>query len=456
MPPRKQKAIAPREHVYKPIRPRKSQFVAPPPEPIAKSLTLKLKLNSNAHKIPQSPVPTSPVEDGAKENGFQHGIQSGMNEQGMRRGERQRTKLYQPDMVFGSEMDNLITSSATEGKMDDMDAEHTLVSSPTTVISMHAPARFDSPATIQCTNSPPPRYTGPVSQDVYDILSTLQASTKIQVDLPNIMASDNSDIAKPYTAALLVELYVQCYNNQLWHFCDLVADTWIRALQTANRDTQKSKNVQDHLWRKNVALERAFAEQKKGFKQDVFEFGLDIEDPDMADDVAEIRPQQLRALYAQTGPKCGARLLWADAMALCGKKMEHEIVRQPEAWPAESFFEVMCTSLRMVGRNLTLKIEETYEGAWCRYHEHSKHGQPCYRKEAWMQKEACPEEEEYAGNATETEAIRSTSKSEKRAAAVRGNEHGDAKRVRFDASSAEVEVIDFGDIDAEGESEEDS
>jgi hypothetical protein len=51
------------------------------------------------------------------------------NRQGTRRGARQRTKTHVPDMVFGSEMDNLITSSATIGKTEDED-ELPMVSSP--------------------------------------------------------------------------------------------------------------------------------------------------------------------------------------------------------------------------------------------------------------------------------------------------------------------------------------
>ena len=253
---------------------------------------------------------------------------------------------------------------------------------------------------------------------------------------------------KRYTTTILTDLYIQCYENQLWHICDLIADTWIRALQKANRRSHKSKNAKDHMWRVNKALEKKFAARKKGFKEDTFEFGLEVEDPETAADTTTIDPERLRDLYAHTRPGCGARLLWADATALCGRKMEHEITRRPGAWPEELFFDVMCTSLRLVGRKLTLKIEEKYEGAWCRYHEHVKHGQPCYRKLAWKQqisrgKEDTPDEEATMNRARGT----------KRAyEAVGGDEQDDAKRVWSDAGGAVDEVIDFGDIDAEGES----
>lgn len=319
---------------------------------------------------------------------------------------------------------------------------------------MRAPVRYDSPETVRGTNSSPPRYAGPTSQDVHDILNKLQSSSEIQVDLPDIFAHGGTDVVKPYTATLLTELYIQCYENQLWHFCDLIADTWIRALHEANKRTQKSRNAQDHMWRKNVALEKKFAEKKKGFKKDVLEFGLDVEDPETASNITDINPERLRDLYAHTSPKCGARLLWADAMALCGKKMENEIVRRPGVWPEELFFDVMCTSLRMVGRKLTLKIEETYEGAWCRYHEHVKRELPCYRELAWQQEKSRGEEEN--GEVAREETDVNGARGEKRAQrAAGGDEQRDAKRVRFDAGDTS-EVIDFGHIDAEGESEEEN
>jgi len=269
-------------------------------------------------------------------------------------------------------------------------------------------------------------------------------------------ASSGTGVTKPYVAKLLTELYIQCYQNQLWHLCDLVADTWIRALQTANKRTQRSNNVNDYMWRKNVALENKFAEKKKGFKKDVFEFGLDIEDPDLANDVTAINSEHLHDLYAHTGSKCGARLLWADAIALCGKKAEHDITRRPGAWPEELFFDVMCTSLRMVGRKLTLKIEEKYEGAWCRYHEHGKHGIPCYRRLAWEQKDDNEGVVEVEVDEDKAEAGVNLCgmKGKNRAHQLEGEQaQGSAKRVRFDSGpGSEMEVIEFGEVGGEDDS----
>lgn len=297
----------------------------------------------------------------------------------------------------------------------------------------------DLHATIQTPNSPRQQFTGSTSQDVYNILNTLQSSNEIQVDLPNLYTSDDTKVVKPYTSAVLTELYIQCYEKQLWHFCDLIADTWIRALQYANRRRSYStENIKTHLWRQNKALEKKFAEKKKGFKKDVWEFALDIEDPKMDSDATAINPERLRDLYAHTSPNCGARLLWADAMALSGRKLEHEMAREPDVWPADLFFDVMCTALRMVGRKLTLKIEEAYEGAWCRYHEHGKQGQPCYRKLAWIQQFIRDEE----GTAEDIMISSSTR------ARVRARQTASGDQESSDGGAADDD-FDSGDTDAE-------
>jgi hypothetical protein len=292
--------------------------------------------------------------------------------------------------------------------------------------------------TIQGYDSPPRR--NPVSEDVYDILNTLRSSAEIQIDLPNLETGGGS---KPYTAAFLTSLYIQCYKKSLWHICDLVADTWIRALQDADARTQKSGDKRCHMWRKNVALEARFKKGKLGFKKETEDLGLDVEDPDMAADVATFVPQHIRDLYANTRPGCGARLLWADAMALAGRKMESEITRRPDVWPMDLLHDVVCPALRLVGRKLTLKIEEKYEGAWCkRYHEHDKHGLSCYRQLAAKQ------------NGTEGSDARSARTGRRRAESFQGGVEQDAKRVRFGASAGAQQVTDLGYIDVEGESEE--
>ncbi|KZM20324.1 uncharacterized protein EKO05_0007031 [Ascochyta rabiei] len=459
MAPNKQKVVAPKQPGRKAARSRKSRPETPISGPTPSKVTLKLKLGSkpkpsaqkdgllpvSAYQFPLSAPPSddTPVDENAKDSTMLNSV-----EQGKRHGGRQRTKTQAPDMVFGSEMDRLM-SSVTTGKTGDED-EVKIASSPPSILSMHAPERHSSLATEtsfsadQSTVLPLSHYSGSIDEDVDDILSSLRNSYDIQVDLPDMSFND---VFKPYTARFLTQLYIQCYENHLWHSCDLIADTWIRALQKANKRSHRSKKARDHMWRKNAALLRIFSEKKKGFKKDVYEFELDVEDPDMDNDVTVFNVTFLQQLYDHTRPKCGARLLWADAMTLAGGKMEATVLKDPDVWPQELVYDIMCTALRMVGRKLTLKIEEKYEGAWCRYHEHVKHGLPCYRELAWQQKRE--EEEEEDDKRPGVNEARGEKRDHK-ALGHAGDVQGESKRVRFDAE----EVIDFGEIDAEGESEE--
>lgn len=195
-----------------------------------------------------------------------------------------------------------------------------------------------------------------------------------------------------------------------------------------------------------------FREKKKGFKQDVKDYGLEIQDPLLDNDVTDFDAERLQALYDHTRSKCGARLLWADAMTLCGRKMESQIEKRPGIWPRELVHDIMCTALRMVGRKLTLKIEEKYEGAWCRYHEHIKHGLPCYRELVWRQKDWRGNKGFQNQENNETE-IGVTKNKKRGQEALDGDsdEQGDAKRVRLDADKADG----LGDFSAGSESEED-
>ncbi len=126
MPPRKQKIAWPKQSGRKPSRPRNLT-------PAAESrndqkLTLKLKLSPNAYKDSQSPLAvhnpllTAPASADVPSKGtVEHDMQSDVDLQGRRRGARQRTKVYQPDMVFGSELESLVTASVAIGKVDDDD-----------------------------------------------------------------------------------------------------------------------------------------------------------------------------------------------------------------------------------------------------------------------------------------------------------------------------------------------
>ena len=299
----------------------------------------------------------------------------------------------------------------------------------------------DSSSTVQGDDTAPARCTDSVASDVAVILNVLRSTSEIQVDLPNLTGPDGT---KNYTAAVLTELYIQCYEGRLWNYCDLIADTWIRTLQKANKRSHRKQNKKEFMWRENRALEQIFAQKGLGFKKKAPDYGLDVEDPGMDRDVSAIDPERLRDLFAHTTSGCGARVLWADAMALGGQNMEHEMTQHPAIWPKDLVFEIMCSSLRLVGRKLTLKIEEKYEGAWCRrYHEHAKHGRACYRKLAWQQE----------GRKSRTHSRQASVVDEyDDNDSLEGSEFGGERRVHFEDDFDEANGLDASVlVDYEGE-----
>lgn len=254
-----------------------------------------------------------------------------------------------------------------------------------------------------------------IHADTQKIFDTLLASSATLVDLPSLSDPSTPEDEQPYTAKTLVHLYLLCHEAKFWNGCDLIADTWIRAFHEIrlNRelgcDNTKEKQMQ---WRPNSALERKKRDLEehnrimrrlgkptiKGVGFDAYppRYNLVIADPMLTDDVTEYDASLLDALYAHTPRDCGARLLWADAMALCGDATGELIKsgsqkrtkkqQQQQKWHPDLLFDIMQTALRMTRRKLTLKIEESTEGAWCqRYHEHGKHGMPCYKEIAWRE-----------------------------------------------------------------------
>ncbi|KAI4701884.1 hypothetical protein J4E89_010403 [Alternaria sp. Ai002NY15] len=254
---------------------------------------------------------------------------------------------------------------------------------------------FASPAV------PPPFIA---DKEIYLILSNLKSNAKINLDLPGLTDAANPYQALPYSAKTLTQLYVVCYQEKFWDLCDMVADTWIRKFhdqrKKAQEDKEKDEKPEDEkseeIWLPNRALNRRkrVAQQawRKGknipaeFDQFPRDYDLEVTDPELDKDVTSVHTDLLNLLYTYTSPRCGARLLWADALALGGDKTEHiigKVTRKGFALHPELLFDIMQTSLRMVRRNLTLKVEESTEGAWCqRYHEHGKNGNVCYRQRA--------------------------------------------------------------------------
>jgi hypothetical protein len=198
---------------------------------------------------------------------------------------------------------------------------------------------------------------------IQQLVNKLAAQDPVPVNLPKNNSGE-------WTAEELMHMYISAYKSRHWHICDVIADTWIRAFQSVNKSGKP-------IWRANKGN---WVYQAKNPEN----FGLDTEDPALDRQVCAFEAKLLNNLYHHTGKDCGARMLWADSMALCGRDWEQELTsraRRTNKWHDDLLWNTMCTALRMVRCKLTLKIEEATEGAWCkRYHMHLLHDQPCYRE----------------------------------------------------------------------------
>jgi len=235
----------------------------------------------------------------------------------------------------------------------------------------------------------------PETPEAYQILNALRQGTNIHLDLPGLSNVNNPEQVQPYSAKTLTEIYILSYHQNTWDVCDVVADTWIRALHELRVKDQRDPT--NPTWRPNKALLERKRKAKEAWNKGMYmasefdpnpkDYGLTVADPELDSDVTAVNVDLLNTLYKHTDSKCGARMLWADALALGGDRTEkimETAVKRGAGLHTDLVFNVMQTSLRMLRRNLTLKIEESTEGAWCkRYHEHTKHGLPCYREKAW-------------------------------------------------------------------------
>jgi hypothetical protein len=300
------------------------------------------------------------------------------------------------------------------------------------------PGRYSPAPWLQPDNS-----TLKIDARTYEILDHLTAKPRVPIDLPELENYNDPEAVQPYSAQFLTELYLAAYTAGQWNICDLVADTWIRMWHALRRRAEKSGTEDSQLWRVNNPLKRQRMQGKGGFNPDPPTYGrkLAVADPTLSDSAHSFDRKLLSDLYTHTRPGCGARLLWADCMALCGSKIEHQMARDKkhgETWHPDLMYDMLCTTLRMLRRKLTLKIEESTEGVWCeRYHEHGKYGLPCYRKLA----------------AEEIEQEEKVGRSRKRARqSIEGeaDEENQVKRARYAHDQRELVGVDE---DAEGESE---
>jgi hypothetical protein len=217
-------------------------------------------------------------------------------------------------------------------------------------------------------------YPASIDGSIFQLADTLRDAPEVQIELPDLEDDNDPDAYKPWTAKQLVHLYIVCYHREQWDGCDLIADTWIRALQRTNaRYDMKGK-----MWKPN---------QSTTYKAVTSKDYTDIEDPVLDSSVFDFDQDRINELFFHTNKKCGARFLWADAMALCGSVIEDKLEKlEPltgRGWHKDLVWEIMKTSLRLVRAKLTLKIEEKTPSEWCRrYHEHGRNnrGLRCYRE----------------------------------------------------------------------------
>ncbi|KAF9734907.1 hypothetical protein PMIN01_07810 [Paraphaeosphaeria minitans] len=232
---------------------------------------------------------------------------------------------------------------------------------------------------------PPHRFSIQIPDRIVTLYESLN-SPGLQV-LPEL---NNKGQVMPWTANRLTLLYIHSYIQDNIQLCDLITDAWIRAFQERNRSTTLPQ-----MWMPNKAhAERALTvitKDKHRHMKDYHRTGLpDVPKwqhklplPTLADDVTDFDPTLLNALYHHTAEGNGARMLWADALALCGTAAEEWFLackKERVELHADLVFNVMCTTLRSYRRRLTLKTEEVGKDKWCRrYHLHSKWGMECHR-----------------------------------------------------------------------------
>jgi hypothetical protein len=168
-----------------------------------------------------------------------------------------------------------------------------------------------------------------IPQDIHDFVARLAAIDPVEVNLC-------SPITNVWTAEQLTHIYISAYQSHYWHVCDLIADTWIRAFQNLNKTSP--------IWRANRS-EYLYKARNPA------EIGLHKFDPPLDRQVCAFEAKLLNNLYHHTDNKCGARMLWADSMALVGAEWEAELTsreRRHNKWHPDLIFNVMCTALRMV------------------------------------------------------------------------------------------------------------
>ncbi|KAF2469895.1 uncharacterized protein BDR25DRAFT_315113 [Lindgomyces ingoldianus] len=217
-------------------------------------------------------------------------------------------------------------------------------------------------------------FIGNIGWDIREIFDYLNTEIP-HTELPQMEAEENynatSQESLMFTARHLFQLYIYAYHQKQWNICDLISDIWIRTFQEKDADENRK------MWKKNKFPYHTNDEARASIPEPTNDNGYLY----LHHKVVQFNNNAINELYAHTMEKCGARMVWADAMALCGGEVE-EIFEEEGlgSWHQGLMREVMKTALRLVRVRRTLKIEQKHPEAWCkRYHEHEKHGRECYR-----------------------------------------------------------------------------
>lgn len=130
MAPNKQKVVRSGRKLGRPPRPQPATFApSPVPSPAPKSLKLKVTFKRGETGQPderdapayQFPLSAPPSDDPPVKDDSYGSTATVADSQNRRRGARQRKAPQRDDVVYGSEMDNLIASSATIAQAEDDD-----------------------------------------------------------------------------------------------------------------------------------------------------------------------------------------------------------------------------------------------------------------------------------------------------------------------------------------------
>ncbi|KAF2744674.1 hypothetical protein M011DRAFT_460711 [Sporormia fimetaria CBS 119925] len=259
--------------------------------------------------------------------------------------------------------------------------------SPPAPINNATPGRRDLAKTFYTPPHSPPDFLSTIDPEIHTHLANLLAFPDIPIKLPTLRTPHTNpslaihseyDTIHPWTSRQLFHLYLLAYSQSHHHICDLIVDTWILAFHVVEASANSSKWIPLRNPRPSAQYIRpppSPSALRNLPKLDGLVTGFD--------------PVRLNELYAHTRADCGARMLWADAMALSGKWLERRLNKKGSMmkdWNAELVWDVMMTGLRGWRQRLTLGVEEGDKGRekWCkRYHEHVRVGGECY----WVLKE---------------------------------------------------------------------